>query len=72
METEELSEQEEEVRLGGATRFVFPLSLSVFGFTTERERENNVKKRCQWIKEQREKKKKKKGQKLKFYYWKKF
>lgn len=60
METEELSEQEEEVRLGGATRFVFPLSFSVFGFTTERERENNVKKRCQWIKEQREKKKKKK------------
>lgn len=56
------------MRLGGATRFVFPLSLSVFGFTTERERENNVKKRCQWIKEQREKKKKKKGQKLKFYY----
>lgn len=47
------------MRLGGATRFVFPLSLSVFGFTTERERENNVKKRCQWIKEQREKKKKK-------------
>lgn len=38
METEELSEQEEEVRLGGATRFVFPLSFSVFGFTTERER----------------------------------
>lgn len=58
LETEELSEQEEEVRLGEATCFVLPLSFS--------ERENNLKKENSMDK--RTEGGKKKGQKEKFYY----